>query len=491
MKLDQSQVKKIIEHIADINAGECNITNNQVEQENNILMRDVLAGLLVMHEDLKHENTQRKNAQNKLSELNEILLLEKNKLLETRISKEYSSKRIKDAIRLVMLIGARNFSEKMSVSSEGDEFDGLAVGLNMLGEELESSSISIDYLNDVLDSVTEVLMVTDNKGQIILFNTAAKYNFGNIDGKKVIEAFNSFQPEINSILEEKALIKLILEKQKVKRFEIIVNNIKGESIPLEISISPMKNNKGLVIIGRNISERKYAEKEREKLLSQLYNSNDELKEMMYIVSHDLKAPLRGISTLSDWIIEDLEGKVDESVNENLIRLSNRVTKMYHLLEGILGYSKIGNEFSRKEEFDLNQLIHELIETLENKNNVKIIFDTSLPTLNASKIHFIQLFQNLISNAIKYIDKPEGRINIGCSEKPQFWQFYVKDNGCGIEKKQHEKIFKIFQTLHKTESFENTGIGLSIVKKIVTQNNGEVWIESELTKGTTFFFTIQK
>lgn len=265
MKLDHNQVKKIIEHIADINAGECYITDDLIDKEDNVLMRDVLIGLLVMHEDLKYENIKKKEAQKNLSELNKILLVEKNKLLETRISKEYSASRIKDAIEAVMSIGARRFSKQMKVSTSRDEFDSLAIGLNMLGEELEASSISIDYLNDVLGSLSEILMVTDDKGKIKFSNNTAKYNFGDIDGKKIIDVFNSLQPEINILFEEKALLKLIFEKSKERRLQITINNIKGENIPMEISMSPMKNDNGLVIVGRNISERLLAEKEREKL----------------------------------------------------------------------------------------------------------------------------------------------------------------------------------------------------------------------------------
>jgi len=491
LPLDHNQVKEIIHHIADINAGMCSITETQIEEEEHDHMREVLVGLMTMHEDLQYENKIRAESQEALATINKALRIEKDKLLETRISKEYSTKRIHDATEAVMAIGGRNFENKMEVSPEGDEFDGLAIGLNMLSEELEASTISIDYLNDILDSQSDILIVTDDKGDVKFHNTAATKKLGKIYGQTIFHIIQTLRPKIDIHLLEKKFSTLLSEKSKDKRFKILIKSIIGEELPLDISISIMRYTKGVIIVGRNMSERIRSENERRKLVSQLYTANSELKEMMYILSHDLKAPLRGVSTLSDWIYEDLQGKVDETTNKNLILLSNRVKKMYSLLEGILSYSKIGNNVYNKEEINLSYLIRELFDTLENKNNIKIIFDTELPIIHNYKTQFIQLFQNLISNGIKYIDKPEGKINIGHTEKSNFWQFYVQDNGPGINIKNHEKIFKIFQTLQKSESFENSGIGLSIVKKIVSQNNGKIWVESELTKGTTFFFTIQK
>jgi two-component system, LuxR family, sensor kinase FixL len=140
---------------------------------------------------------------------------------------------------------------------------------------------------------------------------------------------------------------------------------------------------------------------------------------------------------------------------------------------------------------LNKVIKEIIELLSPPENIKIIVNTELPTIKGEIIYIEQIYQNLISNAIKFMDKPEGEINISCSSQEDFWEFSVSDNGAGIDEKYFNKIFMIFQTLQPRDKFESTGIGLSIVKKIVETNGGKIWLESAINKGTTFYFTLPK
>jgi signal transduction histidine kinase len=240
-----------------------------------------------------------------------------------------------------------------------------------------------------------------------------------------------------------------------------------------------------------IGEREKAERKQTQLLKELESANQELKDFAYIASHDLKAPLRAIKTLADWISTDYADKLDQDGQEQLKLLKQRVDRMHNLIDGILQYSRVGRVRENTVNVNLDKLLPEIIDTLAPSANIKITVDTELPTVKCEETRITQVFQNLLSNAIKYMDKPEGSIRVGCSEEGEFWKFSVADNGPGIEKQHWERIFKIFQTLAPRDEFESTGIGLTVVKKIIELYNGRIWLDSEFGKGTTFFFTFPK
>jgi signal transduction histidine kinase len=240
-----------------------------------------------------------------------------------------------------------------------------------------------------------------------------------------------------------------------------------------------------------IDEREKAEHKQAELLKELQTANQELKDFAYIASHDLKAPLRAIKTLSDWISTDYADKLDQDGQEQLKLLRQRVNRMHNLIDGILQYSRVGRVREKIVEVELDKLLPEIIDTLAPPSNIKITMETSLPTIKCEETRVTQVFQNLLSNAVKYMDKPDGLIKVGCTEEGEFWKFSIADNGPGIEKKHWERIFKIFQTLAPRDEFESTGIGLTVVKKIVELYGGRIWLESEFGRGTTFFWTFPK
>jgi len=243
--------------------------------------------------------------------------------------------------------------------------------------------------------------------------------------------------------------------------------------------------KNIVAYGHKL-EIKVAERTEE-----LNNVNKELKDFAYIVSHDLKAPLRGINELSNWISEDYSDVLDKEGKENLGLLRERTERMNSMIQGILEYSRVGRTELEAEKIDLNNLVEGVIDLLAPPDNIKITIEDKLPEYSANRTRLSELFQNLISNAIKYTDKPEGIIKINCTDEGNEWKFGVSDNGPGIEEKHFEKIFKIFQILGSVPSEKSTGIGLTIVKKIIDMYKGRIWIESSVGKGTTFYFTLPK
>jgi len=228
-----------------------------------------------------------------------------------------------------------------------------------------------------------------------------------------------------------------------------------------------------------------------KIAETLKKSNKELKEFAYIVSHDLKEPLRGIVQLTEWTLEDSHTELDEKSKENLNMLKERTIHMDNMIQGILEYSRIGRIERKVETIDLNELIQYIIDLLAPPDNIKITVENKLPKYTADQTRLIQVFQNLLSNSIKYIDKPRGIIKIGCTEEENEWKFNISDNGPGIDEKYFDKIFKIFQILGSAPKGGSTGIGLTIVKKIIDLYEGKIWVESEIGKGTTFYFTLPK
>jgi signal transduction histidine kinase len=227
------------------------------------------------------------------------------------------------------------------------------------------------------------------------------------------------------------------------------------------------------------------------LLEKVDNTNKELKDFASIVSHDLKAPLRGIKSLATWILDDCSDKLGDQGNEQMNLLLGRVERMYSLIDGVLQYSRAGRTEEQIVQVNLDTFIPEVIDMLVPPENISITIENSMPVIECAETHIMQLFQNLMGNAIKYNDKPQGQIKIGCVEEDGFWKFSITDNGPGIDEKHFEKIFKMFQVLSVSEDVEGTGVGLTVAKKIVELYGGSIWVESEIGKGSTFFFTLPK
>lgn len=221
--------------------------------------------------------------------------------------------------------------------------------------------------------------------------------------------------------------------------------------------------------------------EQKTLEEKLRRSNNDLMKFAYVASHDLKSPLRGITNLSSWIEEDLKEGLD--VSDHVKKINRKILVMENLIDGLLEYSKLGNENIAKETVDLN----EIIPTISNR----VQFD-QLPKISGVKVRIHQIFSNLIENALKHHhDLPNAEIKIGFQEDKKFYTFSLEDNGPGIEPQYFDKIFEIFQTLKPKDKTDSTGMGLTIVKKIVEQNKDcSVWLESS-PKGTTFYFNWPK
>jgi signal transduction histidine kinase len=226
-------------------------------------------------------------------------------------------------------------------------------------------------------------------------------------------------------------------------------------------------------------------------ISELKRKNMELDQFAHIVSHDMKAPLRGIDNVVAWIEEDHATELSPKVSEYLQLIKGRVARGENLINGILSYARIGKEEDQKEEVNVRLLVMDILENFVTTRGLAIDVSPSLPVLYTQKFPLLQVFSNLISNAIKYNNTEKGEIRIYHKDVGEYFEFFVEDNGPGISKSYHDKIFMIFQTLQERDTFESTGVGLAIVKKILDSRLERIHIQSEPGKGSVFSFTWRK
>ncbi|MFA5293694.1 MAG: ATP-binding protein [Phycisphaerae bacterium] len=258
-----------------------------------------------------------------------------------------------------------------------------------------------------------------------------------------------------------------------------------------------KTTTSMVNLNREVIERKKAENAQQNLNEELKETvesltiaNRELADFAHVVAHDLKSPLRGIGSLAGIILADYRDRLDERGRQYLDMLVGRTERMSELISGIMTYSELGR-VAAQQPIDLNEVVQEAIAEVAPPENIKIVQENDFPTIICDRTHMIQVFQNLLGNSVKFMDKPHGLVLLNCVEDDDFWKFSVADNGCGIESKYFEKIFRIFQTLIRRDEAESTGIGLSVVKRIIEKYDGKIWVESKPEKGSTFFFTLPK
>lgn len=237
----------------------------------------------------------------------------------------------------------------------------------------------------------------------------------------------------------------------------------------------------------NIQDKKIAERKTEMLVQQLKEINESLESYAQVVSHDLKSPITGINTILNWL-EAMP--VSDEVKEHHEMMKGLVEKSYSLIDNVIAYSKVNTDQEDRERFSVEQLLIETIQFLPIPHHIEIVQYGRFPFINANKTKIQQVFSNLIDNATKHIDKEEGLISISCSEDEHYWIFKVRDNGEGIEERHFSKIFNIFETLNNSKN-KGTGIGLSLIKKVINQYQGTITVDSKVGEFTEFTFSLAK
>ncbi len=375
---------------------------------------------------------------------------------------------------------------------------------NLVSAQLNTAIVNSQKLKaeqSLRESEERWQKLVENQPEAIQITEEGKVVYLNQAGIELYEATSMEQIMGENLLElagnilrskfEKRLVQL-KKGEKVPPIEFEINTYKGNTKIIEATSSPVTYNGKWAIqtIARDITEKKEAEERKEKLLADLKVANDKLNEFAHVVSHDLKAPLRAISSLSEWVVEDYRDSLDEEGKQTLEMIIENVEKMDALIEGILTYSTSTSKKEELETIDLNVLLNEVINRLHIPEHVKLDVQKGFPKVKFSRVQLGQVVQNLVSNAIKFMDKEEGLVRIGFEEQEEKWLCFVADNGPGIDQEIGNDVFNLFSTFHdSTEG--STGIGLSIIKKIMENHHEDVWFESTPGQGTTFYFTIGK
>jgi PAS domain S-box-containing protein len=371
--------------------------------------------------------------------------------------------------------------------------------LFLISKELKLTNLKLEQLLEekstelqgISENINDAYVVIDLMGNVLKMNSVAEELFGysikhedfNLTILKYEEdsanVFKSFESLLNTGAFTNFTSRIITKNKDIKWVQT------NASLIYDKKQNPISA-QGIV---RDITDLKELEFQKETIRKQLEKSNLELQEYAHVVSHDLKSPLRSIDALVSWIETDNKGKLDENTLQNLELIKSTLDTMDTLISDILEFSGAGVITDEETLVDLDILVNDLKKVLFIPSHISVNILSKLPSVKGDKTKFKQLFQNLISNAVKFIDKEVGVVDIDFEPNEKFYQFSIKDNGLGIEEKYHEKIFKIFQTLNNSK--ESTGVGLSIVKKVVNLYQGDIWLESTLGIGTKFIFTLKR
>jgi PAS domain S-box-containing protein len=349
----------------------------------------------------------------------------------------------------------------------------------------------------LLEAAPDAMVVVDQSGKIVLLNVQAEKQFGyrrdELLGQKVTNIIpEGFAEQL--IADALRSAEDALAQQIGTGIELYGLRKDGSGFPIEIMLSPLKSAEGVLVTAaiRDITTRKIAEAYLLQKVEELNRSNEELGQFAYIASHDLQEPLRMVASYTQLLSKRYKGKLDVDADEFILFAVDGANRMQRLIQDLLTYSRVGTKgedlLETSSEEALQQALINLRSSIEVSN--ALVTHDPLPTVAADEMQLVQLFQNLVGNAIKYQKPGIPQIHISASRNGgKKWMFSVKDNGLGIEPEYFDRIFGLLQRLHKREEFAGTGVGLAICKKIVERHGGVISVESQPGLGSTFHFAL--
>lgn len=359
-----------------------------------------------------------------------------------------------------------------------------------------------ERLAAIVMTTDDAIISIDLKGIIQSWNKGAEQLYGykgkDVEGKSI----HIIVPE-DRRFEEDEILKTIARGDTIDHIETVRQDKAGNRLMVSATISPLKDQYGHVIgaskVARDITERKKVEARLKEYTESLKQSNAELDDFVYIVSHDLKEPIRGLYSYAQFLQEDYGDALGEDGNQKLDTLKKLATRMEELIDTLLYYSRLGRTELAYKPTDLNITVNkvlDLVETFAKEQNATIVVQEKLPTILCDRARVGEVFRNLIVNAIKYNDSDDKYVEVGCTTDHKDYMglnvFYVSDNGIGIPEKHQDVVFKMFKRLHSRDRYGGgTGSGLALVKKMVDRHGGKIWIESGKGQGTTFYFTLEE
>lgn len=375
--------------------------------------------------------------------------------------------------------------------------DGEVIGFASISRDVaerRAAERNLARYRTIVKTSSEAILAVRLDGRIISWNPAALGLVG-LTVKEIAERPLATLAPPERQAEVEALLARVAEGEPIEDHETIWLHESGFAADVALTLSPIRDADKTVIaaavLGRDITAAKAARADLRQTAEELKRSNEELERFAYVVSHDLRAPMRAIDRLSSWILEDAADSLDEASKERLGLLRGRVTRMDRLVDDLLAYSRAGRPGAEPERVNVAAVVSEVKGLLSPPPGMRII-STPLPWITTVRAPVTQVFQNLIGNAIKHHDRDEGTISIECDEEEDRFVFRVIDDGPGIEPRYHEKIFEIFQTLTEPgQKTDSTGIGLAIVARIIQARGGALTVDSDGQRGTTFEFSWPK
>jgi len=410
------------------------------------------------------------------------------------------------------IIGKGDLAYRVRIESE-DELGQLAHSFNKMAQSLQETTVSKDYVDNIIGSMTDSLIVVDPDAKVRTVNKATcellAYKEEELIGNPVEPIFAAAE----EIPLRGAKLEKLIEEGELRNYETHYRAKNGQEIPILFSGSVMRGEHSNVIcivcIGRDITSRKRAEealqrrleveeritRELEEKTQELSRNNEELNAFVYNVSHDLKSPVVSLQGFSSLLMKDYEDRLDENGRAYIDRIQKNSEHMAILIDDLLELSRIGRVKGEEELVNVSDVISDVVDELAprlEEKGTRLMVKGEMPTIKCDRTRIVQIFANLISNANKFMgeDNEDPTIEVGYDDQGACHTFYVRDNGIGIDEEYHEKIFQIFQRLDDIET-EGTGVGLAIVKKIVESFGGRIWLDSAKGKGTTMYFTLPK
>ena len=355
------------------------------------------------------------------------------------------------------------------------------------------------FLKTLLDSLTDGVIACDENGILALFNPASQEIFGTqepIDSQQWSKHYHLYHPDGKTYLEEEELpLYRAFQGETFTNIELVTIDQSHEPRILIANGSPILDVRGeklgAVVIVRDITQRKQKEKQLRSSNTELLLSNQELEQFAYVASHDLREPLRMVTSFTQLLAQRYANQLDSEADKIIGFAVDGAKRMEILIEDLLLYSRVGKGNKTFKIVNCNLVVEKALSNLQMsiEETEAIIKVKPLPKIMGDEISLIQLFQNLINNALTYCSSDPPQIEITATSQQQGWLFSVKDNGIGIDRQNHSRIFEVFQRLHPKEKYSGTGIGLAICKKIVELHGGTIWVESQLGSGADFKFTL--
>ena len=355
------------------------------------------------------------------------------------------------------------------------------------------------FLKAMLDSLSDSVVACDKDGILALFNLASQKIFGAsqpLPSEQWAEHYHLYYPDGENYLKEEDIpLARAFAEETFTNAELMVIPDNGQPRLLVANGCPIFNSEGeklgAVVTIRDVTERKQGEERLKQANAELLQSNQELEQFAYVASHDLREPLRMVTSFTQLLAQRYGNQLDEDADKIIGFAVDGAKRMETLIDDLLFYSRLGKQNKTFKIINCNSILEKALSNLHmliQEAGAEIIVKT-LPNLAGDDIQLVQLFQNLINNAIVYRSSFPPRIEITASSLSQGWLFSVKDNGIGIDAQNSTRIFEVFQRLHPKEKYSGTGIGLAICKKIVERHGGSIWVESELGVGSSFKFTL--